>query len=296
MLSKGIKLEQELISNSAPNSNSSLTSTSNFSINDSFSSLANFFHANGYIIINDVVSNDVLEKLRNDLYKVENHGLTKLNKKQQAKHQMHKCFFEKSPEMVKFIGENKLIDFVQYLIGDVPGNRGNTLTAHLIHNNAFIVPSEGRGQAPSWHTDDALQNVILPEGYVLPNKIKLPVMVVTCMIWLSDCSTVENGPTFVVPGSHRFGQIVDPEYAELNKVPMCGKAGSVVILNNQLWHRGCENTSTIGRETIQISFGRRIVSHMFKTIMDYQMPVHVIKGMSDKTKERFGYLQGGAYS
>lgn len=213
-----------------------------------------------------------------------------------GKHQVHKCFFENSPTTLELIDSSILYDFAQYVIADVPGGRGNTLTAHLIHNNAFIVPPDGRGQAPTFHTDDCLQNVIIPEGKQLPDWIKLPVMACTWMCWLSDCEEPSNGPTWIVPGSHRFGSVVDKELAEQLAIPACGKAGTCVLINSQVWHRGCENTSKVPRETLQLTFARRIIGHKHKTIMNYHMPEHVYKGKSDKLKERLGWLQGGAYS
>jgi ectoine hydroxylase-related dioxygenase (phytanoyl-CoA dioxygenase family) len=116
------------------------------------------------------------------------------------------------------------------------------------------------------------------------------------MIWLSDCSTPENGPTYVVPGSHRFGRPVNPSEADRKGIPMCGKAGTAVLINSNVWHRGCENKSDISRETLQITFARRIIGHKHKTIMNYQMPEHVTEGRSDILKQRMGFLQGGAYS
>lgn len=195
--------------------------TDRFNIQDSFSDMAKFFHKFGFIIIEDAIDQKSLANLKVELYVEESKQKQFTKKKDLARHNMHKCFFEKSPEMVKIVTDSRIVDFVQHLISDVPNGRGNNVTAHLIHNNAFIIKPGGRGQAPSWHTDDALQNVIIPEGKILPDWIKLPVMVVTCMIWLTDCLSVENGPTHVVPGSHRFGSSVDPDYADLHKLPAC---------------------------------------------------------------------------
>lgn len=184
------------------------------------------------------------------------------------------------------------------MIGDVPDSwaSNTSLTAHVIHNNAFIVEPGGRGQAPSWHVDDPLQQVIIPSGYTLPPNIRLPVLVATYMIWLSDCETPENGPTYVVPKSHRFGRLINVTEANRLGVPMCGKAGTAVLINSNVWHRGCENKSNVPRETLQITWARRIIGHKFKTIMDYQMPSHVLNNRSETAKKRLGYLQGGAYS
>lgn len=263
--------------------------------NKDFKTWTSFFHENGYIILNNAIPNDIVQKLKEDLQKV-NHGETSKKKKTGTRHVVHNCFFEKSTTMVDLIEDSLISDFAQHVINDVPGGRGNSLTMHLIHNNAYIVPPNGRGQAPSWHIDDPLQNIVVPEGKSLPNWIKLPVMVVTYMIWLSDCTSPENGPTHIVPGSHRFGRIVDSDKAETKGVAACGKSGTVVLINSQTWHRGSENKSNIPRETIQVTFGRRIIGHKHKTIMNYVMPNHVLKNKDEKTKERFGFLQGGAYS
>lgn len=141
-----------------------------------------------------------------------------------------------------------------------------------------------------------MQNVIIPEGKVLPEWIKLPVLACTWMCWLSDCDKPENGPTWIVPCSHRFGKIIDVNLAEKLAIPACGKAGTCVLINNQVWHRGSENTSNIPRDTLQLTFARRIIGHKHKTIMNYIMPEYIYKGKSDIFKEKLGWFQGGAYS
>ena len=269
-----------------------------------FKQQASFFYDNGYVILDNALSDEQVKQLRLELNNVNTEFMN--NQKQSKKnklakgggHIVYKCFFENSPTTVSLIEESLITDFAQYVISDVPGNRkeSNSLTAHVIHNNAFIVPPNGRGQAAKWHVDDPLQQIIIPNNYSLPSNIRLPVLVCTYMIWLSDCETPENGPTYVVPGSHRFGKELDEEEANIKGIPMCGKAGTAILINSNLWHRGCQNTSETPRETLQITFGRRIIGHKHGTIMNYQMPEHVYIGKSDKLKERMGFLQGGAYS
>jgi len=254
-----------------------------------------FFHKNGFIIIKNALTESQIKAVCDDLHFCENAS----KKKDKNKHAVHRRFFEKSNATVDLVQDSILYDFAQYMIKDICDEyepRGNTLTAHLIHNNAFIIPPNGRGQAPSWHTDDALQQVILPKGKELPDYVKLPVLVATYMIWLSDCDTPDKGPTFVVPGSHRWGRPVNAEEAEAQKVPMCGKAGTAVLVNNQLWHRGAKNFSSVPRETLQLTFARRIIGHKFDTIMNYNLPEHVLKDRPTYVAERFGFLSGGAYS
>ena len=257
-----------------------------------FKKPSDFLYTNGFVILENAilpVHNKAQENKSEKIKKKDDKG---------NRHDMYKCFFEKSPTTVDIIENSKLADFAQYVIGDVPDSwpSNTSLTAHVIHNNAFIVPPGGRGQAPSWHVDDPLQQVIIPPNYTLPAYIRLPVLSGTFMIWLSDCESPENGPTYVVPKSHRFGKPVNPKEADRLGIPMCGKAGTAIFVNSNVWHRGCENKSNVPRETLQITFGRRIIGHKFGTIMDYKMPPHVLEGRSETAKKRLGYLQGGAFS
>lgn len=269
-----------------------------------FKKMATFFYDNGYIILENALTSKMIADLRNDLdnantqFKMCQSSKDAKKYEKDIRHKVHKCFFENSRATVDLIENSKLTDFAQYVIGDVPGARpnGNSLTAHVIHNNAFIVPPGGRGQAPSWHVDDPLQQIIIPNNYVLPPYIRLPVLNASYMIWLSDCDTPDKGPTYIVPGSHRYGRPINNVEAERKGIPTCGKAGTAVLVNANVWHRGCANTSNVPRETLQITFARRIIGHKFKSIMNYQMPSHVLEGRSDTLKQRLGFLEGGAYS
>jgi ectoine hydroxylase-related dioxygenase (phytanoyl-CoA dioxygenase family) len=278
-----------------------------------FREWADYFHKHGYIILDHALDEKEVKSIKDEL-EVENKKTHKARHLKEKRHVKHTCFFEKSPSTVKLIGTNITSDFAEYLIADVDGythdsKTGSSLTAHVFHNNAFSIPPGGRGQAPSWHIDDPPQNVIVPKGRKLPSWVKLPVLACTYMIWLSDCDTVENGPTHVLPGSHRYGCKVDVDILNLpqnqNRIVACtGKAGTAVLVNSQTWHRGAANTSDQYRHTLQISWGRRIIGHKYDTIMNYQMPKHVITQIEKLKIEynlptlsfRMGFLPMGAYS
>ncbi len=276
------------------------TTNTSFSFHkNSFAEMSNFFHREGYIRIEDALLPDMIEALRRDLHAVERKPSTRVLDRD--RHKVHKCFFEQSAAMVELIRNSHLADFAEYVIRDIgvsDGRPNNTsLDSHVIHNNAFIVPPGGRGQAPGWHVDDPCQQVVLLDpGAELPDYVRLPTLCATYMIWLTDCLTPENGPTFVVPRSHRWGRAVDADEAERLAIPMCGKAGTAILLNPNTWHRGAANQSQQARETVQVTFARRIIGHKHKTIMNYMMPRHVYEHADDKLRRRLGFLQGGAYS
>ncbi len=81
-------------------------------------------------------------------------------------------------------------------------------------------------------------------------------------IWLIDDFTESNGPTRVVPGSHRSAQLprevmADPFGPHPGEVKVLGQAGTVVIFNSHLWHGGTRNASDRPRRALHSYFCRR---------------------------------------
>lgn len=192
-------------------------------------------------------------------------------------------------------------ELAERVIADVPGYADaracNSLCAHVFHATAFSIPPGGRGQATGWHTDDPLHNVCLPKGYRLPDSVHLPVLACTYMIWLSNVPDVAHGPTHVVPGSHRWGRPCAEDAVPIHDVVAAtGPPGTAVLINSQTWHRGAANLSTVPRDTLQLSWGRRLVGHKYQGIMNYVMPEHVYRHASETLKRRLGFLPKGAYS
>ncbi|MGA1197936.1 MAG: phytanoyl-CoA dioxygenase family protein, partial [Candidatus Latescibacterota bacterium] len=135
-----------------------------------------------------------------------------------------------------------------------------------------------------------------------PTNVHLPVILFTCNYYLTDVTEVAHGSTEAIPGSHLFGKDVrdvsqTPEWENYkNQIhPNLGKAGSVIIFNNQVWHRGGPNESDRHRYITQITYGRRIVGHKYYPFMNYQMPEHVYKDADPRLKRLLGFLDHGAY-
>lgn len=82
-----------------------------------------------------------------------------------------------------------------------------------------------------WHTDDAFYPVPRP-------RTKLAIST----IWALEDFTEENGATQVIPGSHLWAN-EHPDEKSHHVVPVVMPAGSVVIFDGALWHRGGENRS-----------------------------------------------------
>lgn len=104
--------------------------------------------------------------------------------------------------------------------------------------------------------------------------------VVNSMVMLDDM-TEDNGPTRVVPGSHRWVPInvpdvnmaevkaievtpedrkimpADPYATHPKEIKVTGKAGSVAVINGAIWHGGTRNESGKPRRVLHLAIGRR---------------------------------------
>jgi ectoine hydroxylase-related dioxygenase (phytanoyl-CoA dioxygenase family) len=91
-------------------------------------------------------------------------------------------------------------------------------------------------------------------------------------ILLQDC-TLADGPTAVVPGSHRSGRLapfdrmndVDLSYDGRPPVILEGAAGDVSLFVSDAWHRGLPAQDGQGRYFLQVHYGRRDLAQRIRT-------------------------------
>jgi len=127
-------------------------------------------------------------------------------------------------------------------------------------------PLKGQGQQPL-HSD-------------VPRVHAADWRVVNSMVMLDDM-TPDNGPTRVVPGSHKWVPInvpdvnmaevteikvtpedraimpKDPTAPHPKEVRVTGRAGSVAVINGHIWHGGTRNESGARRRVLHLAIGRR---------------------------------------
>ena len=95
----------------------------------------------------------------------------------------------------------------------------------------------------------------------LPRRKKIDKYIgVVCFIFL-DNANKKNGPLRVVPGSHQIMGWPDDKINILKKHPkeikIFAKAGSICVMNLNLWHGGSNNISGNPRKAILIDIRRR---------------------------------------
>ncbi|BAY65762.1 hypothetical protein NIES22_58690 [Calothrix brevissima NIES-22] len=259
-----------------------------------------YFHTNGFLVINNVLTPEQCQLLRNDLDEAlkQTEG-----KNYQKSKRIMKRMFEHSQHNLNLFALEPIVTFAEHLIGGANGesysmNDGipNANVIHVIHNNSFKIPPETDGLAKNaWHQDDT-PHVISLDGKPLTN-IRLNVLAFTVNYYLTDVLFVENGPTQVIPGSHLFGKLCNGDISgDEDKIYSClGAMGTAVCFNNQVWHRGSRNSSSITRYITQITYAKRLVGHKYAPFMNYQMPSHCYEGADQRLKQLLGFLPNGAY-
>lgn len=185
--------------------------------------------------------------------------------------------FNKSVEFDRCLKCKPTLAAAHYLLGEI----------HTYSLNGR-TPLKGEGQQPL-HSD-------VPR--VHPNDWR----VVNSMIMLDDM-TEDNGPTRVVPGSHKWSPLNVPEVnlAEVTvqeideetrpRIPadpratypgefhVTGKAGSVAVINGCTWHGGTRSNTGAPRRVLHLAIGRRDVpqqtverNHLTKFLADRCTP------------------------
>tara|TARA_Y100000588_G_scaffold353877_2_gene407645 strand:+ start:319 stop:1098 length:780 start_codon:yes stop_codon:yes gene_type:complete len=241
------------------------------------------FNRDGCLFVEDVLPSDWCDELREDLDRtIADHP--EIEKK--LSHHLIPRMFETSAANLRLFDFEPIVSFAEALVAE---------NCHVIHNNSFrTYPGGG---ITRWHQDDS-PHMLVTEGEP-PKNVRLPVLLFTCNYYLTDVTEREHGGTEVIPGSHLFGasppeKIEGTEWEERVQYNL-GRAGSVIMFNNQVWHRGGPNQSDRTRYITQITYARRIIGHKYFPFMNYEMPEHVFADADERKKRLLGFLPSGAY-
>ena len=82
------------------------------------------------------------------------------------------------------------------------------------------------------------------------------------VLWVVSDLTADNGPTRLIPGSHRFGTdprvaLEDPVAPHPQEVTLIAPAGTMVVINGYLWHGGTRNNTPRPRHLVSAFWTRR---------------------------------------
>lgn len=243
------------------------------------------FHRDGFLFLQNVLPPDWCDELRADLDWALEHNPNGLNAQNPKLILAHRLF-ETSNANLRLFDMEPIVSLAEALIAP---------NCHVIHNNSFKTPNSAG--IDTWHQDDA-PHYLVTEGEP-PKNVRLPVLFFTANYYLTDVTEIKHGGTEVIPGSHLFGAPCPPvmegtKWENQVRYNLGGK-GSVVIFNNQVWHRGGKNQSDRTRYITQVTYARRIIGHKYYPFMNYQMPEHVYKDANPRLRRLLGFLDHGAY-
>ena len=168
--------------------------------------------------------------------------------------------FNRSARCQEILERRELLDAVEPVLGD---------DCHVIACTAWRNPP-GSSHAPlgqEWHVDGG-PHVVRPEGVPWPDAIPYPVFVVTAHVYLQPCR-LEDGPTAVLPGSHRSGCLpphgkrwdLDLTYEDRAGLAHIAEAGDVGFFVSDSWHRRLPpQEDGQGRFFLQVIYGRREIA------------------------------------
>ena len=80
-------------------------------------------------------------------------------------------------------------------------------------------------------------------------------------VWMLTDFTPDNGPTRIIPGSHRFNKLpqdalTDPPAPHQDEVNILGCAGTVAVMNAHAWHGGLANLTKQPRTALHAFYTR----------------------------------------
>lgn len=243
------------------------------------------FNRDGYLFLENVLPPALCAALRDDLDRILAENSARDPDGTAADDFLLRAF-ERSPANLSLFDLEPIVSFAEALVAR---------DCHVVHNNSF--KTRNGGGLSTWHQDDA-PHYIVTDGNP-PANVRLPVLFFTANYYLTDVTEIAHGGTEVVPGSHLFGRPPPGDFTgtewEAKVKYNLGKAGSVVMFNNQVWHRGGPNRSDRVRSITQITYGRRMIGHKYYPFMNYQMPEHIWRDADPRRKRLLGFLERGAY-
>lgn len=105
-------------------------------------------------------------------------------------------------------------------------------------------------------------------------------------IWALSDFTEENGATHIVPGSHK--ETSAPPYgAEIETVQATMKAGSVMLFDSALWHKGGANTTALRRYALSCYYCAGWLRQQEN--MQLGVPADVARRLPRRLQELCGY-------
>ena len=130
--------------------------------------------------------------------------------------------------------------------------------------------------AQSWHTDDAFYLTPRPHARTLAVTV----------VWAIEEFTADNGATELIPGSHRWAD-EHPDERGVAAVAAVMPAGSALMFDAALWHRGGHNRSAHTRLALSPQYCQPYLRPQESQLLI--VPPDAARACSDRMRSMLGY-------
>jgi phytanoyl-CoA dioxygenase PhyH len=212
----------------------------------------------GWAVLRDVFDASEVDELRREIDHV--YDTVPPERTRSDKSEFRYEMLNRSAACQRAVAYPRILEVIEPLLGD---------DCHVIADTAWRNPPEFPGGF--WHCD-AGPHVPRAEGVPWDDRIPYPVFAIGVHILLQDCE-LADGPTAVVPGSHRSGRLApfdrmhdeDLSYDGRPPAVLTGEAGDVSLFVSDSWHRGLPARGGRGRYFLQVHYGRRDIAQRLRT-------------------------------
>jgi hypothetical protein len=213
----------------------------------------------GCAVLRAVFLPDEVERLRAEIDAV--YAASPAERTRSDADEMRYEMLNRSAACQEAVGHPTILATIEPLLGE---------DCHVIANTAWRNPTTFGGGP--WHCDGG-PHVPRPDDVPWDDRIPYPVFAIGAHLYLQDCDEAD-GPTAVVPGSHRSGRLPprdradDPDLSYDGRPPMVltAAAGDVALFTSDSWHRGIPaGPDGRGRYFLQVHYGRRDIAQRIRT-------------------------------
>lgn len=108
-------------------------------------------------------------------------------------------------------------------------------------------------------------------------------------LYLDDCTSIGDGATRFVPGSHKFARYsLDKDNTKA--IEIYGKKGSLIVLNSAVYHGSSRKSTNGSRKVLTFAFSRWFIRQPFSIPYFKNWP----RKLTEKEKVLFGFQNYGA--
>ena len=226
------------------------------------------FREEGYLILRDVLSPDIVSKLLEVSDKIDTRHRQYSQIDSSTRVSLFDIF-ERHEIFVELIDNPRILPLIWTLLGDA---------IQVYFSQLVIYPPEGANPKPQQglHRDGVSPRTDLERERIWPQ----PMLSLKTAFWLEPCPTPEHGAIRLIPRSHKIrDERQCPEMKHL-----CVNAGDVTIHDRRVIHSRGHNTSDAVRKTIFIGYSYR----WLRLLGEGFVPERVIDACSPIRKQLLG--------